>query len=116
MSNLEIYKEERPWGFFRRFTNNSLSTVKILSLKPNEALSLQSHKDREEFWRVIAGSGDIEINDKKEVASVGDEYFIKAGEKHRLCAGSNGLEVLEISLGHFSEDDVVRYSDNYGRK
>ncbi len=45
--NLNIYEEERPWGVFRKFTDNKPSTVKIITVKPNEELSLQSHNKRE---------------------------------------------------------------------
>ena len=55
--NLNIYEEERPGGFFRRFTDNVVSTVKIINIKPNEELSLQSHNNREEFWHIIKGGG-----------------------------------------------------------
>ncbi len=47
--NLKIEEVERPWGKFRRFTKNTNSTVKILTINPNEVLSLQSHQHRAEF-------------------------------------------------------------------
>lgn len=115
MSNLDIYQEERPWGHFRRFTDNTLSTVKIISLKPNAELSLQSHQKRSEFWRVLAGNGFVQIDESERSVSVGDEMEIPVGAKHRLSAGVTGLEVLEISFGEFAEDDIIRYEDKYGR-
>jgi len=113
--NLDIYQEERPWGFFRRFTNNTLSTVKIISVKPNEELSLQSHNKREEFWRVIKGDGIFEIGDKKYIVEIGFENYIPLQVKHKMKAGRDGMEVLEISLGEFDENDITRYEDKYGR-
>jgi mannose-6-phosphate isomerase-like protein (cupin superfamily) len=113
--NIRIYQEERPWGFFRKFTDNVISTVKILNVKPNEELSLQSHNKREEFWRVVSGDGIFEINDKKYIVEVGQEHYIPAKTKHKIKAGPNGIEVLEISLGYFDEDDIIRYEDKYGR-
>ena len=114
-NNLDIYQEERPWGIFRRFTNNTPSTVKIITVKPNEELSLQSHNKREEFWRVIDGDGIFEIDDKKYIVEKGSEQYIPIKTKHRMKAGMIGMEVLEISLGEFNEDDIVRYHDKYGR-
>lgn len=113
--NLKIYQEERPWGYFRKFTDNVVSTVKILSVKPNEELSLQSHNKREEFWRVVAGDGVFEIDEKKYIVEVGHEHYVPLQTKHKIKAGANGLEVLEISLGEFQEDDIIRYDDKYGR-
>jgi mannose-6-phosphate isomerase-like protein (cupin superfamily) len=115
MTKLEIYQEERPWGNFRQFAYNILSTVKIITVKPNEILSLQSHKKRSEFWKIIKGNGIVEIGDLKSEAKEGDEYEISVGAKHRLSAGNGGIEVLEISTGEFDENDIIRYEDKYGR-
>jgi mannose-6-phosphate isomerase-like protein (cupin superfamily) len=116
MVDLEIYQEERPWGNFRQFTHNILSTVKIITVKPNESLSLQSHHKRSEFWRIIGGSGIVEISDIKYNGIEGDEYNIPVEAKHRMEAGPSGLLMLEIATGDFDENDIVRYEDKYGRK
>lgn len=115
MSGLNIYQEERPWGNFRQFTHNISSTVKIVTIKPNEALSLQSHQMRFEFWKIIEGSGTVEIDNKKFDAKKGDEFSVSIGEKHRISAGGLGIEVLEISTGEFDENDIIRYEDKYNR-
>lgn len=113
--NLNIYEEERPWGTFRRFTDNTPSTVKILTVKANEELSLQSHNKREEFWRVISGDGIFEVGDKKIIVEIGTEQYVPIKTKHQIKAGTEGIEVLEISFGEFDEGDIVRYEDKYGR-
>jgi mannose-6-phosphate isomerase-like protein (cupin superfamily) len=113
----EIKIEEviRPWGMFRRFTKNIPSTVKILTVKPNERLSLQSHTRRAEFWHVVKGSGSFELDGQIIPAGEGSEQYIPIGSKHRISSGENGLEFLEISLGDFDEEDEVKYEDKYGR-
>jgi len=113
--NLQIYEEERPWGLFRRFTNNSNSTVKIITINPNEELSLQSHNKREEFWRVIKGNGVFEVEDKKYIVGEGVEQYVPLKAKHKIKAGAQGVEILEIAFGDFDEDDIIRYEDKYGR-
>jgi mannose-6-phosphate isomerase-like protein (cupin superfamily) len=113
--NLKIYEEKRPWGFFRRFTDNITSTVKILVVKPNEELSLQSHNKREEFWHVINGSGIFEIEDKEYIVEKGFEQYVPVKTKHKIKAGEDGIEILEISFGDFNEEDIIRYKDKYGR-
>ncbi len=112
---IDIYQEERPWGNFRQFTHNTPSTIKIITVKADETLSLQSHTKRSEFWHVISGNGMFEIDGNKYNVVVGDEKIILIGSKHRITAGNNGIEVLEIALGDFDEDDIVRYNDKYGR-
>lgn len=114
-STLDIYEEERPWGYFRKFSSNDKSTVKIIYVNPNEELSLQSHKKRKEFWRVIDGSGIVQIGEDRFQAKEDDEFQIDVGKIHSLSAGPRGIKVLEISLGDFDEDDITRYQDKYGR-
>lgn len=113
--NIQTYEEERPWGSFRKFTDNVISTVKIITVNPNKKLSLQSHNKRAEFWKVIGGSGIFEIDGNKYEVRVGDEYKIPVGILHRITAKEEGLSVLEIATGEFYEDDIVRYEDDYGR-
>lgn len=115
MEEIKIFQDERPWGNFRQFTHNQLSTVKILTLKPNESLSLQSHKLRSEFCRVLSGSGIIEIDGNKYEVKTGDEKLVPTGAKHRVVAGPEGLAYLEIAIGDFEENDEIRYEDKYGR-
>ena len=115
MEDLNIYQDERPWGNFRQFTHNLPSTVKIITVSPNESLSLQSHEKRSEFWHVIRGDGIVEIDDLQYNAEEGGEYNIPVKSKHQIRAGSSGIAVLEISLGDFDENDILRFEDQYGR-
>jgi len=115
MAILDPFQIERPWGNFRQFTHNELSTVKIITVKPNESLSLQNHSKRAEFWHVIKGSGIVEIGEIKKETKERDEHEIPIGAKHRLSAGEEGIQVLEIALGDFDEEDIVHFEDKYGR-
>jgi mannose-6-phosphate isomerase-like protein (cupin superfamily) len=108
-------REERPWGAFERFTLNEPSTIKVISVHPNEALSLQRHEKRSEYWRVLSGSGFVTLGDSRTEARTGDEFEVAPGMLHRIEAGSDGLTFLEISFGEFDEDDEERVEDKYGR-
>jgi len=116
MKDIKPFEVQRPWGVFRQFTLNTASTVKILTVKPGESLSLQSHAKRVEFWRVISGFGTVEIDDATHQATEGKEYSIPIDAKHRVSAGENGISLLEIATGDFLEEiDEVRFEDKYGR-
>ena len=106
---------KRPWGSFTRFTNNELSTVKILHINKGEEFSLQYHTHREEFWKIIKGNPEIVVGDKTEYPKEGDEFLIKPHTNHRISAPVDDVFVLEISKGEFDEDDIVRIEDKYGR-
>ncbi|MDE1919115.1 MAG: phosphomannose isomerase type II C-terminal cupin domain [Patescibacteria group bacterium] len=116
MENLAHYaKEERPWGNFERFTLNEKTTVKIIAVNAGESISLQTHEHRDEFWRVIKGSGTIRIADKEHSAREGDQFFSPRHAEHRITGGPEGLVCLEIAFGDFDEGDIKRLEDRYGR-
>ena len=116
MEGLAQYeKEERPWGGFERFTLNEKTTVKIHTVAPDQSLSLQTHEHRDEFWRVLRGSGTFQIGDNGIEAREGDSHFCPRGTPHRLSAGAGGMTVLEIAFGDFEEGDITRLEDRYGR-
>jgi mannose-6-phosphate isomerase-like protein (cupin superfamily) len=113
---MKTYKEERPWGVFERFTLNEFSTVKILTVKPGESLSLQSHQNRDEFWRIISGSGTVTIGHTELPALADKEFFIPKGTLHKMTASdTREVKFLEIALGEFDERDEIRMEDKYGR-
>ena len=116
MENLSHYeKEQRPWGNFERFTLNEKTTVKIITVNAGESLSLQTHEHRDEFWRVIKGSGVIHIGEKEQEAHEGDMFFVARHDQHRILGGPEGLTCLEIAFGDFDESDIKRLEDRYGR-
>ena len=106
---------KRPWGSFTRFTNNEPSTVKILRINKGEEFSLQYHSHREEFWKIIKGNPEIIIGTKVENPHEGGEFVIAPHVAHRISAPRDDVVVLEISKGHFDEDDIVRIEDKYNR-
>jgi len=100
----------RPWGRYE-----VVGKTKIITVKANQKLSFQYHKNRDEFWRILSGSGEVQINENKFPAKEGDTFQIKKTEKHRIIAGENGIVFLEIATGLVDEDDIVRLDDEYGR-
>jgi mannose-1-phosphate guanylyltransferase len=78
-------------------------------------LSLQYHNKRKEFWKIVKGSGIVEVQDKKSTLCEGDNIVIPLGANHRIEASDSGCTVLEISYGSFDEDDIVRIEDDYDR-
>jgi len=105
----------RPWGVFKQFVLNKKCTVKILEVKPTQELSLQKHKKRKENWYFLT-SGIVQIGGIRKKVKEGGMVKIEKNVSHRLIAGKNKVEVLEISFGNFSEDDEIRMEDKYRRK
>ena len=45
---------------------------------------------------------------------VGDWADVPRRQLHRIYS-EEGAEILEVSKGRFSEDDIIRVEDDYGR-
>lgn len=112
----EIYN--KPWGFYKTTFLNPYARAKIIRVNPNEELSLQEHKMREEHWVVVAGNGELTLGESQKELGPGDYVFIPKGCKHRVknVDSKKTLMISEVQLGeYFGEDDIVRYTDKYGR-
>ena len=109
---------QRPWGYYKTTVLNDYFQAKIISVKPNGQLSLQSHNHREEYWIVVHGNGTVQL--EKSIMSVrcGSTIFIPLGCKHRVINTDEkeSLIITEVQIGdYFGEDDIIRYEDVYGR-
>lgn len=105
----------KPWGVEKVFTFNEISTVKLTSVKANSVLSLQKHKKREELWYFLT-DGFVQIGNKKKKVRKGEIIKIKRGQVHRLFSKNKPVQFLEISLGKFDWNDIIRLEDSYGRR
>jgi mannose-1-phosphate guanylyltransferase/mannose-6-phosphate isomerase len=106
---------KRPWGNFKRFVLNKKCTVKILTLKPHQELSLQKHKKRRETWYFLT-PGYVQLKNKKFPIKRGEFITIPKNTLHRLISKGKQIQILEISFGKFLESDEIRLEDKYKRK
>ncbi len=107
---------ERPWGKFEQYTHNLPCTVKIITVVPGGTLSRQYHNKRDELWVILDPGARVELDGAVLHPEVEEKLFIPRETVHRLSsAGEAEVRVLEISFGHFDEDDIIRLDDVYGR-
>lgn len=108
---------DRPWGSFFILEDSDRVKVKRLLVLPGQRLSLQSHKHRDEHWVVIRGVARVTVDESTQDYSYGQHVYVKRGSKHRIaCPGQEACEIIEIQTGEsFAEEDIERYSDDYGR-
>ena len=111
----EIYN--RPWGFYKSTILSSHAQAKIITVFPHCEISLQEHQRREEHWVVIKGRGRVILGESLLNVYPGKYIFIPKRCKHQIVNDSDeNIIFSEIQLGdYFGEDDIVRYSDKYGR-
>ena len=70
---------QRPWGFYKTTVLNDYFQSKVISVKPGQQLSLQSHNHREEHWIVAHGKGIVQIEQSEIRIESGSSLFIPKG-------------------------------------
>jgi mannose-1-phosphate guanylyltransferase/mannose-6-phosphate isomerase len=107
----------RPWGAYRSIDQGGGFQVKHITVKPGQSLSLQLHHKRSEHWVVVRGEGKVTRGEEVITLQPNQSTYIPIGMKHRLeNTGSAVLEMIEVLCGDYlGEDDIVRFTDIYGR-
>ncbi len=110
-------KVYRPWGWYDSIDMGPRHQAKRIAVTPGAKLSLQMHYHRAEHWIVIKGTAKITLDDREIILSEDQSTYIPLGTKHRLeNIGKIPLEIIEVQTGSYlGEDDIVRFSDDYGR-
>ncbi len=107
----------RPWGSFETIDVSDRFKVKRITVKPKASLSLQMHNHRSEHWVVVKGTAHVTCGSKEFTLTEDESTYIPVGKKHRLeNQGQIPLEIIEVQTGgYLGEDDIIRFSDIYGR-
>ncbi len=107
----------RPWGYFVELGKGEGYKIKKILVKPGKRLSYQMHYHRSEHWVVVKGTAKVILDGEEFFVHENESIFIPKTAKHRLeNPGKIPLEVIEIQVGNYlEEDDIVRFSDDYGR-
>ncbi|MFT5923560.1 MAG: mannose-1-phosphate guanylyltransferase/mannose-6-phosphate isomerase [Paraglaciecola sp.] len=114
----EFHREVfRPWGSYDSIDNGERFQVKRITVKPGEKLSVQMHHHRAEHWIVVSGTAKVTNGEQTLLLSENQSTYIPIGVVHALeNPGRIPLELIEVQSGSYlGEDDIVRFSDRYGR-
>lgn len=108
---------EKPWGHELIWAETEFYVGKILHVKAGEALSVQMHERKDETLHLLKGRLILRVGpspDRLEPVEFreGDSFRVRPGTVHMIEAVTD-VDVLEASTPHL--DDVVRFSDRYGR-
>lgn len=107
----------RPWGTYTVLGEGPGFKIKRVVVKPKQSLSLQMHHHRSEHWVVVSGTANITVGESTVMMSQNESTYIPIGARHRLeNPGIVDLVLIEVQCGSYlGEDDIVRFSDSYGR-
>lgn len=107
---------DKPWGKVVTYALNQPSSVRVITVEPEQETSVHYHQMRDEMWVVLDPGLLVQIGNKVVEAAPGEEFMVSAETTHRISnrAGARG-RVLEIAYGYTTEDDTLRLEDDYGR-
>lgn len=107
----------RPWGTYQSVDSGDRFQVKRIVVNPGAELSLQMHHHRAEHWIVVRGTARIHCDGEERLLHENQSTYIPQGATHRLAnPGIVPLHLIEVQSGSYlGEDDIVRFSDVYGR-
>ena len=107
---------------FRRvlYTSNHLQLV-LMTLQPGEEIGEEVHDDRDQFFRVEEGTGEVRIDGKP--SSIEDDYavIVPAGARHNVInTGDVPLKLYTLygppehkdKVVHKTKDQAERDHDN----
>jgi len=108
---------ERPWGSYTVLEKGNGYKIKRVVLKPRAKLSLQLHKRRSEHWVVVEGVARVTRENETFLVHTNESTYIPINTKHRLENPEDvPVQIIEVQNGEYlEEDDIVRFSDDYGR-
>jgi len=81
-----------------------------MNLKPSEGIGLETHKDRDQFFRFEEGEGKVFIDGIEHAVKDGDAIIVPAGAQHNVVNTSKNLELKLYTIYSPPEhqDKVVR--------
>lgn len=107
----------RPWGYYTILEEGPQYKIKRIHVDPKQKLSVQMHHQRSEHWVVVNGTATVTKGEKEFPLTEGMHVYIPKTTVHALeNLGDVPLELIEVQIGDYlGEDDIVRFSDRYGR-
>ena len=111
---------------FRRvvYTGKNLQLV-LMSLKPGEDIGEEVHKDRDQFFRIEKGKGEVLIDGKRSKIKGDDAVLVPAGARHNIInTGEKPLRLYTLygppehrdGTVHATKTDAQRMKEHFDGK
>jgi mannose-6-phosphate isomerase-like protein (cupin superfamily) len=76
------------------------------TLTPGQATDRHYHAESEEFYYLLEGEGEMEVECERAPVGVGDAIVIPAGAWHQITAGDRGLRFLCCCSPPYRHEDT----------
>lgn len=94
----QIMFAEKSWGSFHVLDVEHESLTVKVTLNKGHSMNYHSHKNRDEVWTVILGSGRTIVDGMEQQVHAGDVITMQAGCRHTIIAETE-LKLIEVQLG-----------------
>lgn len=94
----QVMFAEKSWGSFRVLDVEEESLTIKVTLNAGHSMNYHSHKNRDEVWVVISGTGRTIVDGMEQEVKAGDVITMQAGCRHTILAESE-LKLVEVQLG-----------------
>ena len=94
---------------FRRvpYTGHHLQLV-LMTLRPGEEIGEEVHEDRDQFFRIEEGEGEVVIDGVQHEVEDDDAIIVPAGARHNvICTGDSPLRLYTLYGPPEHRDGVV---------
>ena len=105
----QIMFAEKSWGSYQVMDVEAGSMTIKVTLNAGHSMNYHSHKNRDEVWVVLEGSGKTIVDGFEQVIHAGDVIAMSAGCRHTVIANTE-LKLIEVQLGNaISVNDKQKY-------
>lgn len=94
----QVMFAEKSWGSYKVMDVEAESMTIKVTLNPGHSMNYHSHKNRNEVWVVLAGTGKTIVDDYERTVKVGDVITMNVGCRHTVIAETE-LKLIEVQLG-----------------
>lgn len=94
----QIMFAEKSWGSYKVMDVEEESMTIKVTLNPGHSMNYHSHKNRDEVWVVLAGTGKTIVDGYEKTVKAGDVITMSAGCRHTVIADTE-LKLIEVQLG-----------------
>ena len=94
----QIMFAEKSWGSYRVMDVEERSMTIKVTLNAGHSMNYHSHKNRDEVWVVLDGTGRTIVDGMEQSVKAGDVITMSAGCRHTIMADTE-LKLIEVQLG-----------------
>lgn len=106
----QVMFAEKSWGTFKVIDVEKDSMTIKVTLNKGHSMNYHSHKNRDEIWVVISGTGKTIVDGMEQYVKTGDVITMSAGCRHTIIAESE-LKLIEVQLGQeISVEDKQKFA------